>query len=455
MSIATINPATGETLQEFDELSSPQLQQKLQLAANTFRTYRLTPFVQRAELMLRAAAILDSDKQKFARLMTLEMGKPIKGAVQEIEKCALVCRYYAENGERHLADQVVETNATRSYVRFQPLGPVLAVMPWNFPFWQVFRFAAPALMAGNVGLLKHASNVPQCALAIEEIFQQAGFPSGAFQTLLLGSALVEQVLNDVRVAAATLTGSEPAGRSVASIAGKQIKKTVLELGGSDPFIVMPSANLAEAIATAVKARTINSGQSCIAAKRFIVPAEVYPEFEKQFVAQMQALKVGDPMQEATDIGPLATEQILNDVAEQVQTSVAAGALVLTGGRKLQRPGNFYEPTVLTNIPADSPASCEEVFGPVAMLFRVNGINEAIELANNTSFGLGAAAWTSDAAEQERFINELEAGCVFINGMVASDPRLPFGGIKNSGYGRELGEFGIREFVNIKTVWIKE
>ena len=455
MSIATINPATGETVQAFDELSGQQLEQKLQLAANTFHSYRLTSFAQRAELMLRAAAILEAEKQKFARLMTLEMGKPIKGAVQEIEKCALVCRYYAENAKQHLADQVVETNATRSYVRFQPLGPVLAVMPWNFPFWQVFRFAAPALMAGNVGLLKHASNVPQCAIAIEEIFLRSGFPNGVFQTLLIGSALVEQVLNDARVAAATLTGSEPAGRSVASIAGKQIKKTVLELGGSDPFIVMPSANLAEAITTAVKARTINSGQSCIAAKRFIVAAEVYPEFEKQFVAQMQALKVGDPMQQATDIGPLATEQILNDVADQVQTSVAAGALVLTGGRKLQRPGNYYEPTVLTNIPADSPASCEEVFGPVALLFRVSGINEAIELANNTSFGLGAAAWTGDAAEQERFINELEAGCVFINGMVASDPRLPFGGIKNSGYGRELGEFGIREFVNIKTVWIKQ
>ena len=386
--------------------------------------------------------------------MTLEMGKPIKGAVQEVEKCALVCRYYAENAERHLADQVVETNATRSYVRFQPLGPVLAVMPWNFPFWQVFRFAAPALMAGNVGLLKHASNVPQCALAIEEIFARAAFPNGAFQTLLMGSALVQQVLNDARVAAATLTGSEPAGRSVASIAGKQIKKTVLELGGSDPFIVMPSANLEEAVKTAVKARTINSGQSCIAAKRFIVDAAIYPAFEKRFVEEMQALKVGDPMQEATDIGPLATEQILKDVAAQVQTSVAAGALVLTGGQRLKRPGNYYEPTVLTNIPADSPASCEEIFGPVAMLFRVSGINEAIALANNTSFGLGAAAWTNDAAEQERFSDELEAGSVFINGMVASDPRLPVGGIKNSGYGRELGEFGIREFVNSKTVWIK-
>ena len=405
--------------------------------------------------MLQAAALLDAEKQRFARLMTLEMGKPIKGAIAEVEKCALVCRYYAETAERHLAEENIETNATKSYVRFQPLGPVLAVMPWNFPFWQVFRFAAPALMAGNVGLLKHASNVPQCALAIEEIFARAGFPSGAFQTLLIGSALVEKVLNDPRVVAATLTGSEPAGRSVASIAGKQIKKTVLELGGSDAFIVMPSANLDEAATTAVKARTINSGQSCIAAKRFLVATEIYPEFEKRFVEQMKALEVGDPSRESTDIGPLATEQIVKDVADQVQTSVAAGAVLLTGGQRLKRPGYYYEPTVLANIPTDSPAACEEVFGPVAMLFRVNGIDEAIELANNTSFGLGAAAWTNDPQEKERFVSELEAGSVLINGLVASDPRLPFGGIKNSGYGRELGEFGIREFVNVKTVWIQD
>src|SRR5687767_10446607 len=376
MPIATINPATGETIKTFEELDSHQLEVKLERAAETFRSYRKTSFADRAEWMVRAAEILETGKNDFARMMTMEMGKPIKGAIGEAEKCAWVCRYYAENAQRHLNDLLVETDATRSYVHFQPLGPVLAVMPWNFPFWQVFRFAAPALMAGNVGLLKHASNVPQCALAIENIFQEAGFPNGAFQALLIGSATVEQVLNDPRVAAATLTGSEPAGRSVASIAGKQIKKTVLELGGSDPFIVMPSANLEEAITQAVKARTINSGQSCIAAKRFIIAAKIYPEFEKRFVEQMQALKMGDPMQEATEIGPLATEQILKDVADQVQTSVAAGALVLTGGRKLQRAGNFYEPTVLTNIPADSPASGEEVFGPVAMLFRVGSIDEA-------------------------------------------------------------------------------
>jgi succinate-semialdehyde dehydrogenase/glutarate-semialdehyde dehydrogenase len=317
----------------------------------------------------------------------------------------------------------------------------------------VFRFAAPALMAGNTGLLKHASNVPQCALAIEEIFRDAGFPAGAFQTLLIGSDAVEGILNDPRVVAATLTGSEPAGRSVASIAGKQIKKTVLELGGSDPFIVMPSAKLDEAVTTAVKARTINNGQSCIAAKRFIVATEIYDEFEKRFVSEMQALKIGDPMEESTDIGPLATPQIVNDLDEQVKKAVASGARILTGGKKLNRPGNFYEPTVLVGIDLNTPISCEEIFGPVAMLFRAANIDEAIQIANSTPFGLGSAAWTNDAKEQAQFIEELEAGSVFINGMVASDPRLPFGGVKSSGYGRELAEFGIREFVNIKTVWI--
>jgi succinate-semialdehyde dehydrogenase/glutarate-semialdehyde dehydrogenase len=454
MPIASINPATGETIKTFQPLDALQIEEKLQRASDVFKTYRNTSFSDREAWMLRAADILDADKNSFARLMTIEMGKPIKGAVGEVEKCAWVCRYYAETAQHHLADELVETNATKSFVRFQPLGPVLAVMPWNFPFWQVFRFAAPALMAGNVGLLKHASNVPQCALAIEDIFRRAGFPEGAFQTLLVGSEAVQRILEDRRVVAATLTGSEPAGRSVASITGKQIKKTVLELGGSDPFIVMPSANLDEAVTTAVKARTINNGQSCIAAKRFIVAADIYDEFERRFVEEMKALRVGDPLKESTDIGPLATEQILKDVDEQVKTSVAAGALVLTGGKRLDRAGNFYEPTVLVNIPSDSPASREEIFGPVAMLFRARDIDEAIDLANATTFGLGAAAWTNDPNEQERFIDELEAGCVFINGMVASDPRLPFGGIKNSGYGRELGEFGIREFVNVKTVWIK-
>jgi succinate-semialdehyde dehydrogenase / glutarate-semialdehyde dehydrogenase len=454
MSIASINPANGKTIKTFEALNEEAIGEKLQRAAETFRIYRHTSFTERAAMMMRAAEILETEKNNLARLMAEEMGKPIKGGVGEAEKCAWVCRYYAENARHHLEDEAVETNASRSFVRFQPLGPILAVMPWNFPFWQVFRFAAPALMAGNVGLLKHASNVPQCALAIEDIFRRAGFPQGAFQTLLVGSEAVQGILEDDRVAAATLTGSEGAGRSVASIAGKQIKKTVLELGGSDPFIVMPSADFDEAVTTAVKARTINNGQSCIAAKRFIVASEIYNEFERRFVEEMKALRVGDPLDETIDIGPLAMEQILNDVDDQVKRSVAAGAVVLTGGKRLDRAGNFYEPTVLASVPTDAPVSCEEVFGPVAMLFRVKNIDEAIRLANATSFGLGAAAWTKDPTEQERFIDELEAGCVFLNGMVASDPRLPFGGIKNSGYGRELGEFGIREFVNIKTVSIQ-
>ena len=455
MPIASINPATGETLKTFESLTKAQIEEKLQRASDTFRAYRETSFPERARMMMRAAEILDTEKHDLARLMTLEIGKPIKGAVGEAEKCAWVCRYYAETAQQHLGDEIIETDAAKSYVKFQPLGPVLAVMPWNFPFWQVFRFAAPALMAGNVGLLKHASNVPQSALAIEDVFRRAGFPEGCFQTLLVGSDAVEAILKDSRVAAATLTGSEAAGRSVAAIAGSQVKKTVLELGGSDPFIVMPSANLEQAVTTAVKARTINNGQSCIAAKRFIVQKKIYANFESRFVAEMEALKVGDPLNETTEIGPLATEQILKDVDIQVKTSVAAGAILLTGGKKLKRAGNFYEPTVLTNIPKDSPAYSEEIFGPAALLFRVDNIDEAIELANATSFGLGAAAWTNDESERNQFIDKLEAGSVFINGMVASDPRLPFGGIKNSGYGRELGEFGIREFVNIKTVCISK
>jgi succinate-semialdehyde dehydrogenase / glutarate-semialdehyde dehydrogenase len=454
MPIASVNPADGQILKTFEPLVQATIEEKLQRAADTFRTYRHSILEQRATWMTRVAEILEAEKNEFARMMSLEMGKPIKGAVGEVEKCAWVCRYYAENAKNHLANISIATNASRSYVSFQPLGPVLAVMPWNFPFWQVFRFAAPALMAGNVGLLKHASNVPQCALAIEDIIHRAGFPEGVFQTLLIGADAVEKILEDKRVVAATLTGSEPAGRSVAGIAGKQIKKTVLELGGSDPFIVMPSANFDEAVKTAVKSRTINNGQSCIAAKRFIVADRIYEKFESAFVDEMKALRVGDPLDEATDIGPLATEQILRDIDEQVKRSVAEGAIVLTGGKRLDRVGNFYEPTVLVNVPKDSAVSCEEIFGPVASLFRVANIDEAIALANATSFGLGAAAWTNDQDEQERFASELEAGSVFINGMVASDPRLPFGGIKNSGYGRELGEFGIREFVNIKTIWVK-
>lgn len=453
MGIASINPTTGETLKTFDALDKDQIEQRLKRAFGTFQTYRRTSFEERSTLMNRAAQILENDKTDLARLMTVEMGKPLKAAIAEAEKCAWVCRYYAENAQNYLAEQTVETNATQSYVSFQPLGPILAVMPWNFPFWQVFRFAAPALMAGNVGLLKHASNVPQCALAIEDIFRRAGFPAGAFQTLLIGSEAVASILMDGRVVAATLTGSEPAGRSVASTAGQHLKKTVLELGGSDPFIVMSSANVDKAVETAVKARTINNGQSCIAAKRFIVADEIYDEFAAKFVQGMEALSIGDPMEESTDIGPLATPQIVNDLTHQVEKAIASGARVLTGGHKLDRPGNFFEPTVLDSLDPSTSISCEEIFGPVAILYRVTNIQDAILLANATPYGLGSAAWTNDNAEQQTFIRELDAGSVFINGMVASDPRLPFGGVKNSGYGRELAEFGIREFVNIKTVWV--
>jgi len=453
MAIASINPSSGKTLKTFEALTPNEIEEKLRRASDTFKKYRHTPFLNRSEMMTKAADILAKEKNELGRIMTLEMGKPLKAAIGEAEKCEWVCRYYAENAQRHLANQLVETNAKKSYVRFEPLGPVLAVMPWNFPFWQVFRFAAPALMAGNVGLLKHASNVPQCSLAIEDIFRRAGFPEGTFQSLLIGSDAIEAILKDSRVVAATLTGSEPAGRSVARIAGEQIKRTVLELGGSDPFIVMASANLDNAVGTAVKARTVNSGQSCIAAKRFIVADSIYDDFATKFTSQMKALRVGDPLNEETEIGPLATPQIVNDLVSQVQKAIDSGGRLLTGGKKIDRPGNFFEPTVLDNIDPAAPVSCEEIFGPVALLYRVNNTDEAISVANATSFGLGSAAWTNDAQEQARFIQELEAGSVFINGMVASDPRLPFGGIKNSGYGRELAEFGIREFVNIKTVWI--
>ena len=453
MAIATINPATGETLQTFQPLSNSEIEERLQLAVTTFQAERKTPFAERARRMRKAADILERDKDKFAKLMTLEMGKPYKAAVAEAVKCTTACRYYAENAEQILADEVIETGAKKSFVRYRPIGPILAVMPWNFPFWQVIRFAAPALMAGNVGLLKHASNVPQCALAIEQLFLEAGFPAGAFQTLLIGSQQVDAILNDPRVVAATLTGSEQAGIEVGVAAAKRIKKVVLELGGSDPFIVMPSADLDAAVATAVEARVINNGQSCIAAKRFIVHESIASDFEKKFVDRMKNLRVGDPFDEKTELGPLATADAVKSLDADVQKTVKAGAKLLTGGHKLELPGNYYAPTVLTNIPKESPAYREEFFGPVASLFRVKDIDEAIRLANDSRFGLGASAWTTDAAERERFINELESGMVFINKMVASDPRIPFGGVKHSGHGRELATNGIREFMNIKTVWI--
>jgi succinate-semialdehyde dehydrogenase/glutarate-semialdehyde dehydrogenase len=454
MAIATINPATGEVVKTFEPLTAAQIEQKLQLATSAFNAYRRTSFAERASKMVRVAEILEKEKDDCARLMTLEMGKPLKAAVGEALKCASGCRYYAENAERFLADELVETGAKRSFIRYLPIGTILAVMPWNFPFWQVLRFAAPALMAGNVALLKHASNVPQCALKIEDIFRRAGFADGVFQTLLIGSGPVDGILNDSRVAAATLTGSEQAGIQVGVSAAKRIKKVVLELGGSDPFIVMPSADLDAAVATAVDARVQNNGQSCIAAKRFIIAEKIADEFEKKFVARMEGLRIGDPFDESTQLGPLANTDAVKSLDADVKKTVAAGARVLTGGHPLKRPGSFYAPTVLTNIPKDSPAYKEEFFGPVASIFRVKDIDQAIQLANDSRFGLGASAWTKDPAETERFINELEAGMVFLNKMVASDPRIPFGGVKQSGHGRELGVHGIHEFVNIKTVWIQ-
>lgn len=457
MAIASINPATGETLRTFEPLSEGQVEEKVARAAEAFQDYRRTSFADRRGWLVRAAEFLEQEQAELGRLMTLEMGKPIRAAMAEAEKCARACGYYAEHGEQFLTDEEVQTEAERSFIRYQPLGPVLAVMPWNFPFWQVFRFAAPALLAGNVGLLKHASNVPQCALAIEELLRRAGFPEGVFQTLLIGSEQVPRLLEDPRVAAATLTGSEAAGSEVASQAGKQIKKTVLELGGSDPFIVLPSADLDQAAKTAVQARVINNGQSCIAAKRFIVAEEILEPFQERFLAGMEALRVGDPLDERTELGPLATPKLVEELDRQVRESVAAGARLLTGGHRLDGcplgGGNYYAPTVLTDVPRHAPAYHEELFGPVATLFRVPDLDAAIRLANDTTFGLAASVWTREPAEMERLAREIEAGAVFVNAMVASDPRLPFGGVKRSGYGRELGIFGLREFVNIKTVWI--
>ncbi len=453
MPIASINPATGETLQTFAPLTDAQVQEKLQKAAEAFQTHKRTSLADRAAKMTRAGEILDAEKHSIARTMTLEVGKTLKSSGEEVEKCARCCRFYADHAARFLADEPCPVDGARAFIRYLPLGPVLAIMPWNFPLWQVIRFAAPALMAGNVGLLKHAENVPQCALILEDVFRRAGFPEGVFQALLVETPQIPAILDDPRIAAVTLTGSERAGRAVGEQAGRNLKKTVLELGGSDPFVVMPSADLDMAVQTAVKARTLNNGQSCIAAKRFLVAEEIADEFTRRFVSGMEALRVGDPMDETTDIGPLALPKILDALAAQVEQSVALGARVLTGGRRLDRPGYFYAPTVLTDIPANSPAYTEELFGPVALLFRVNGLDEAIRLANDTPYGLGSSVWTADPTEQERFINEIEAGMTFVNSMVASDPRLPFGGIKHSGYGRELSEHGLREFVNIKTVCI--
>jgi succinate-semialdehyde dehydrogenase / glutarate-semialdehyde dehydrogenase len=455
MGIASTNPATGIRLKSFETLTQSEIRNRIEAAADAFQSYRETSFNQRSDWLRRTAAHLRDRQTEFAKLMTLEMGKPITQAIAEVQKCALVCDYYADHAAEFLAPEPAETDASQSWVMYQPLGVVLAVMPWNFPFWQVFRFAAPALMAGNTALLKHASNVPQCALAIESILTAAGFPQNVFQTLLIPASGVEYVVRSPHVKAATLTGSEPAGVSLAKTAGECLKKTVLELGGSDPFIVMASADLDEAVAVAVKARMLNNGQSCIAAKRFIVLDAIADAFTERFVQAFAALKIGDPAEDVNDLGPLANPDIRDQLHHQVEVSIDAGAECLIGGKFwMELPGYFYEPTILKNIPETCPTYREEFFGPVALLFTVPDIDAAIALANDSPFGLGASAWTQDEAERDRFIRELEAGSVFINGMVKSDPRLPFGGIKHSGYGRELGRPGIQEFVNVKTVWVK-
>jgi succinate-semialdehyde dehydrogenase/glutarate-semialdehyde dehydrogenase len=451
MTIATIDPTTGTTIRTFEPLSAAGIETKVRDARTAFARWSHAPVQDRAKIVARAAELLDERRDEYARLMTLEMGKLYSAARDEASKCALGCRYYAEHGPALLADEVVAEENEHGYVAFHPLGVVLAIMPWNFPFWQVIRFAAPSLVAGNVGLLKHASNVPQCAMALEQLFLDAGAPAAVFQTLLVGSDAVAGLLADPRIAAATLTGSEGAGSQVARTAGANLKKTVLELGGSDPFIVMPSADLEKAVEGAVRARIINNGQSCIAAKRFIVHERVAAEFQLRFVAAMSALTVGDPMAAATQVGPLAHRQGVADLQAQVDETVARGARLLTGGKPLDRAGFFFAPTVLTDIPADSPAYRDELFGPVASVFVAKDARDAARIANDTRFGLGAAVWTRDRGDVEYFAREIEAGSVFVNGMVGSDPRFPFGGVKASGYGRELSAYGIREFTNIKTV----
>ncbi len=454
MAMTAVNPATGEEIERFETLTGEQAQQKLAFADETFREYRNTTFAERARMMMRAAEILEDEADELGRIATREMGKTFVAAKAEVQKCARGCRFYAENAERLLADEQVEMQGADARIRYRPVGAILAIMPWNFPFWQVFRHVAPGLMAGNVVLLKHASNVPRVALAIEDVVRRAGFPEGAAQTLLISSSQIETLIDDPRVRGVTLTGSEGAGRTVGSQAGRAIKKSVLELGGSDPFVVMPSADLDAALDSAVTSRMLNNGQSCINAKRFIVHERVYEEFERRFVEKVEALKLGDPMDEDTDMGPLAMQSILEDVEDQVQQTVAAGARVLTGGERPEMAGNYYRPTVLVDVPKGTPARDDEIFGPVASLFRVGGLDEAISLANDTPFGLGASVWTTDAAERERLIDEIESGMLYVNRLVESTPEVPFGGVKNSGYGRELSHFGIQEFTNAKTVWVE-
>jgi succinate-semialdehyde dehydrogenase/glutarate-semialdehyde dehydrogenase len=452
--LQSVNPTTGETLAEFSELTVAELETRLARAADAFLRWRLTPIKARVAVVARLGELLEEDKERLGRIMTLEMGKSIRAAVEEVAKCAMACRFYAEHGPNFIANEIVADQDHQSFVAFEPLGVVLAVMPWNFPFWQVVRFLAPALVAGNVGLLKHASNVPQCALELESLVRRAGAPDGVFQSLLVGSAAVSGIIADPRVAAVTLTGSEEAGRSVAAAAGQFLKKTVLELGGSDPFIVMPSADLPLAIQTAVKARTINNGQSCIAAKRFIVHRDIAERFLDGFARGMQALRVGDPIDPTTQLGPLASVKLASELEAQVAASVQMGARLVCGGRRDDPDSAFFPATVLTDIPIDSPAYRDELFGPVGCVFVARDAADAIRIANDTRFGLAASAWSNDPAEQERFAREIDAGSVFVNGMVVSDPRFPFGGVKSSGYGRELSDTGLREFTNIKTVRIR-
>ena len=449
------NPATGEVLETYDDHGEDAVDDAISLAAEAFEDWKETSFQHRRRLLTDAADVLRDRTDEYAELMTEEMGKPISQARSEVEKCAWLCEYYAETAEEHLADEVLGGDPTaKTLVSYEPLGPVLAIMPWNFPFWQVFRFAAPNLAAGNVGLLKHASNVPGCAEAIESVFREAGFPEGAFQTLLVGSEKVDRIVEDDRVRAATLTGSEPAGRAVAEKAGRELKKTVLELGGSDPFVVLEDAPMEATLSKAVSARTQNNGQSCIAAKRFIVREEAYDEFVEGFAERLDDLAVGDPMDEETEVGPMAREDLLEDLHDQVERTVDAGAECRLGGEPMEREGAYYPPTLLTEVPRDAAAATEETFGPAAAVFRVGSDEEALELANDTTFGLGASVWTGDLERGERFARGFDAGCCFVNEMVKSDPRLPFGGVKDSGYGRELSRHGIREFVNRKTVWVQ-
>lgn len=454
MSIQTVNPATGKVEKSYVPLSKDEVMKAISESHEAFLKWKEVGIEKRCRLVKNAADVLRTKKEEYAQLLTIEMGKPIKQSIAEVEKCALVCDYYADNGVKILQNEIIKTDASESYVQFDPLGIVLAVMPWNFPFWQVFRFAAPALVAGNVGLLKHASNVPMCALAIEQIFITAGLPKNVFRTLLIGSDLVNDVIENPKVKAVTLTGSEPAGKNVAEKCGKLLKKSILELGGSDPFIILEDADIDEAVNTAVTARLINNGQSCIAAKRFIVVEKIYEEFKTKFINRMEKIKVGNPMDEETELGPIAREDLLYELDAQVKDSVKKGAVILTGGKILPGKGYYYAPTILENLSKGMPAYDDEIFGPIASLIKAENEENAVSIANDSSFGLGASLWTKDLNKAKQLAGKIESGSVFINGMVKSDPRLPFGGIKNSGYGRELSHYGIKEFLNIKTVWIK-